>query len=163
MLPEVFCSDVFAFIARSFGLRLLVADVVIVTYVLAGKHIAVSKVVLFVGCGGGGSQARPKVLADRRLLAVPGWRPRASLGGVVKRDRRSSPVCLAGERGGVLAPTVVGLAFGWLAWLRPCVGVKRPLCVSRGEAIVWDEVAQVLSCALRNSLGAVDPNVGGVL
>ena len=60
----VFIVEVFALASIGVGFGLLVADVVMVSYVMASKQIAVSKVVLFVASGGGGSQARPKVLPD---------------------------------------------------------------------------------------------------
>ena len=65
MFPEKSGSNVLAPVGLSFVSGSLIADVVvIVMFVNAGKHIAVSKVVLFVAIGGGGSQARPNVLAD---------------------------------------------------------------------------------------------------
>ena len=107
MLLEEFGLNV---LALTVGLRLLVAEVVIVMFVLAGEHIAVSKVVLFVASGG--SQARPNVLANWQPLALSVWRP--PLGRVVMRDWRSLSECLAGKRGGISASTVVGLALGLL-------------------------------------------------
>ena len=116
---------------------------------------------LFVASGGEGSQARPNVLLDWRPLAVPGWHLRASPGVVVEWGWPVPPVTLAAEWGGVSAPTVVGLALRRSALLRPCVGAVRSLRISRGEAIVRDEVPQVLSCSMQDSSRAVDSHTVG--
>ena len=113
MFPEKFGSNIFAPIALSFVFGILIADVVvIVTFVRAVEHTAISKVVLFVASGGGGSQARPNVFADWRLLACSGWRSRAPSVRVATWDWRYLLACLAGERGGVLALAIVGMALG---------------------------------------------------
>ena len=88
------------------------------TYICAVEHTAVSKVVLFVASGGGGSQARPKVLAEWRPLGCRGWCPRVHPDPVATWERRSSIGGLSGEQGGFLVPFVGGFASDWRVWFR---------------------------------------------
>ena len=73
---EIFGSSVSpstaAFAAPGFQL----AGVVVIVAYVGVWHAVVVKVVLFVASGGGGSRARPTMLAEWRLPARRGWRPR---------------------------------------------------------------------------------------
>ena len=78
--PGIFGSSVFVSTAASSASGSQLAGVVvIVTYMHAVGHTAVSMVVLFVASRGRGSQARPEFLAEWRLPAGRGWRPRVDL------------------------------------------------------------------------------------
>ena len=132
IFSEKLGSNVFAPLALFSVAGFLIADVVVVVkFVIAVVHTAVSKVVLFVASGGGGSQARPIILAIWRSLAGRRWHLRIFLVRVAMSSGILRSARMAGERGGVSATTE--LACGLASWAPFCGGAEgssRDSCFS---------------------------------